>query len=179
MIRSWKRGGLFAVDIRLENGWGIATKAGVYGADYRQRAMIARFGLGADRPEDAVYSTSERPDTATKYGGEHRYVMHFNKDEMPPVNGFWSLTMYDTSYFFVPNALNRYTLSQRNKFKANPDGSTDLFIQHDSPGKDKESNWLPAPSGQFILMMRLYWPTEKPPSLLDGTWKIPEVKEAS
>ena len=112
-----------------------------------------------------------------KYNGAHRYVMHFNKGEMPPVNGFWSLTMYDANYFFVPNALNRYTLSQRNTFVTNPDGSVDLFMQHDSPGKDKEANWLPAPSGPFVLMLRMYWPKEKPPSILDGTWKIPQVKQ--
>ena len=104
--------------------------------------------------------------------------MRFEKGQLPPVNGFWSLTMYDTDYFFVANALNRYTLSQRNKLKANPDGSVDLYIQHESPGKDKESNWLPAPKDTFILMMRMYWPKEKPPSILDGTWKIPQVKES-
>jgi hypothetical protein len=103
--------------------------------------------------------------------------MRFGKGELPPANGFWSLTMYDAGYFFVDNPLNRYTLSQRNKLKANADGSIDLYIQHESPGKDKQSNWLPAPNDQFILMMRLYWPKEKPPSILDGSWKIPEVKE--
>jgi hypothetical protein len=87
--------------------------------------------------------------------------------------------MYDKDYFFVDNPLNRYTLSQRNKFKTNADGSVDLYIQHESPGKDKESNWLPAPKDEFVLMMRLYWPKETPPSLIDGSWKIPEVKEAS
>ena len=79
----------------------------------------------------------------------------------------------------MENPLNRYTLSQRNKLKPNPDGSVDLYLQHESPGKDKESNWLPAPKDRFILMMRLYWPKEKPPSILDGTWKIPAVKPAS
>jgi hypothetical protein len=87
--------------------------------------------------------------------------------------------MYDKDYFFVENPLNRYTLSQRNKLKANPDGAVDLYIQAESPGKDKESNWLPTPKDEFILMMRLYWPKAKPPSILDGSWKIPEVKEAS
>jgi hypothetical protein len=85
--------------------------------------------------------------------------------------------MYDADYFFVDNPLNRYTLSQRNTFKANPDGSIDLYIQHESPGKDKESNWLPAPADKFILMMRLYWPKETKPSLLDGSWKVPQVEE--
>jgi len=178
-ISSWLKESIVAGYAKLENGWLFTTKAGTYGTEYRQRAMITWVGLGANRPQDAVYPTSEGPDVLKKYSGEHKYVLHFNKGEMPPVDGFWSLTMYDASYFFVPNSLNRYTLSQRNKFKANPDGSVDLYVQHDSPGKDKEANWLPAPADAFVLMMRLYWPKEKPPSLLDGTWKIPEVKEVS
>ena len=87
--------------------------------------------------------------------------------------------MYDKDYFFVANPLNRYTLSQRNQLKANHDGSVDLYIQHETPGKAKESNWLPSPAGEFILMMRLYWPKEEPPSILDGTWKAPRVEKAS
>jgi hypothetical protein len=178
-IMEWMKEGVVAGDFKLEHGWLFTTKTGLYGTGYRQRALITAIGLGANRPQDAVYPTSEGPDVLKKYSGEQKYVMHFNKGEMPPVKGFWSLTMYDASYFFVPNALNRYTLSQRNKFKPNKDGSVDLYIQRESPGKDKEANWLPAPSAQFILMMRLYWPTETPPSLLDGTWKVPEVKEVS
>ncbi len=99
--------------------------------------------------------------------------MHFDKGQLPPVNGFWSLTMYDANYFFVANPLNRYTLSARNKLKHNADGSVDLYLQHENPGKDKESNWLPAPADKFILMLRMYWPKETPPSLLDATWMIP------
>ena len=178
-IMEWLKEGIVAGDFKLEHGWLFTTKTGLYGTGYRQRALITAIGLGANRPQDAVYPTSEGPDALKKYSGERKYVVRFEKGELPPVKGFWSLTMYDASYFFVPNALNRYTLSQRNKLKTNPDGSVDLYIQHDSPGKDKETNWLPAPAGPFILMMRLYWPTETPPSLLDGTWKIPEVKEAS
>jgi hypothetical protein len=86
--------------------------------------------------------------------------------------------MYDKDYFFVPNPIKRYTVSSRDKFKTNADGSIDLYIQHDSPGKDKEQNWLPAPSNEFVLMMRMYWPKEKPPSILDGSWKPPHVKQA-
>ena len=102
--------------------------------------------------------------------------MRFNKGELPPVNGFWSLTMYDADYFFVANPLNRYSISARQDLKPNADGSVDLYIQNESPGADKESNWLPAPKDKFILMMRLYWPKTTPPSILDGTWKIPQVK---
>ena len=176
-IKAWMKEGVVAGDLKLEHGWLFTTKTGLYGTGYRQRALITAIGLGANRPQDAVYPTSEGPDVLKKYSGERKYVMHLNKGEMPPVKGFWSLTMYDANYFFVPNALNRYTLSQRNKFKTNKDGSVDLYIQQEFPGKDKEANWLPAPAGQFILMMRLYWPTETPPSLLDGSWKIPEVRE--
>ena len=169
--------GLLTKDMRLENGWIFTTKTGLYGTNYIQRALVTAIGLGANRPQDAIYPTSEGPDLIKKYNGKNKYVMRFEKGKLPPVNGFWSLTMYDAQYFFVDNPLNRYTLSQRNALKANPDGSVDLYIQHESPGKDKESNWLPAPADDFILMMRLYWPKDTPPSLIDGSWKIPEAKE--
>jgi len=178
-IAVWLKESVVAGDAKLENGWLFFTKTGLYGTSYRQRAMITWYGLGANRPNDAVYPTSEGPDHVKKYSGANRYVMHFNKGELPPVDGFWSLTMYDANYFFVPNSINRYTVSQRNKFKTNPDGSIDLYIQRQSPGKDREANWLPAPEGGFVLMMRLYWPKEKAPSILDGSWKTPEVKEVT
>jgi hypothetical protein len=171
--------GVVAGDFKLKNGWLFTTKTGLYGTGYRQRALVTAIGLGANRPQDAVYPTSEGPDILQKYSGAKKYVMHFNKGELPPVDGFWSLTMYDAAYFFVPNALNRYTLSQRNKFKTNADGSIDLYIQNESPGPGNEDNWLPAPKDSFILMMRLYWPKEKSPSILNGTWTVPRVKDAS
>jgi hypothetical protein len=104
-------------------------------------------------------------------------VIHFSKSApLPPVNGFWSLTMYNDQFFFAANPLNRYTLSARNKLKRNSDGSTDLYIQNEDPGKSKESNWLPAPAGKFVLMLRLYWPKATPPSIIDGTWNPPPVQ---
>src|SRR5262249_17580955 len=166
-------------EAKVEHVWLCFAKTGLYGTGYRNRAMITWYGLGANRPQDAVYPTSEGPDLLKKYSGAHKYVAHFKKGELPPANAFWSITMYDKDYFFVPNPINRYTVSSRNKFKTNPDGSIDLYIQKESPGKDKEQNWLPAPSDTFVLMMRLYWPSEKPPSILDGTWKPAAVKEAS
>jgi hypothetical protein len=163
----------------LENGWIFTTKAGVYGTDYLQRAFVTAIGLGANRPQDAIYPTSETDAEGKPYSGANKYVMHFNKGEMPPVEGFWSLTMYNGEYFFVDNPLNRYNVSSRSKFKTNADGSVDVYIQNESPGKDKESNWLPAPKEKFVLMMRLYWPKEKAPSIIDGSWKIPPVKPVS
>ena len=141
--------------------------------------MITWYGLGANRPQDAIYPTSEGPEIVSKYNGANKYVLHFDKGQMPPVDGFWSLTMYNAQYFFVDNPLNRYTLSQRNKFKTNADGSTDLYIQADSPGKGKESNWLPSPKDDFVLMFRLYWPKENDPTILNGSWKIPRVEKVS
>ena len=178
-IMAWMKEGILSRDFRLEDGWFFTTKTGVYGTSYRQRALITAIGLGANRPQDAIYPTSEGPDILQSYSGAKKYVMHFKKGELPPVKGFWSLTMYDAAYFFVPNALNRQTLSQRDKLKTNADGSVDLYIQHESPGPEKEANWLPAPADRFILMLRMYWPNEKSPSILNGTWKIPRVREVS
>jgi len=170
---------IVAGDAKVEHGWMFFKTTGLYGTGYRNRALITWYGLGANRPQDAVYPASEGPDILKKYSGANKYVVHFNKGELPPANAFWSITMYDKDYFFVPNPINRYTVSSRNKFKTNADGSVDLYFQKDSPGKDKEQNWLPAPADTFVLMMRLYWPSEKAPSILDGTWKPPEVKQAS
>lgn len=165
--------------IKNENGWAFTTKTGIYGTDYLMRALVTAIGLGANRPQDAVYPTSRADAEGQKYNGANKYVMRFPKGQLPPVEGFWSVTMYDSAYFFVSNPLNRYSISPRQNLKTNPDGSTDLYIQKDSPGKDKESNWLPAPPGDFILMLRMYWPNEKKPSIINGTWTIPAAKKVS
>ena len=141
-----------------------------------QRALITAIGLGANRPQDAVYPMSEVDAGGQPYNGANKYVLHFDKGQTPPVHAFWSLTMYDPEYFFVPNALNRFTLSPRNALRENADGSVDLHIQHESPGGDKEANWLPAPAGKFVLMLRMYWPAEKSPSIINGSWKVPPVR---
>ena len=160
------------------NGWNFTTKTGLYGTDYLMRALITAIGLGANRPQDAVYPTSLKDAKGDAYDGAQRYVMSFPKGQLPPTQGFWSLTMYDENYFFVANPLNRYSISARQPLKANADGSVDLLIQHESPGAEHEANWLPAPAGKFLLMLRMYWPNEKDPSILDGTWTIPAVTKA-
>ena len=166
-------------DMKDESGWGFTTKTGIYGTDYLMRALVTAIGLGANRPQDAVYPTSLKDADGRKYNGANKYVIRFAKGQLPPALGFWSLTMYDADYFFVNNPLNRYSISARQNLKSNPDGSTDLHIQKDSPGKDRESNWLPAPAGDFVLMMRLYWPSERNPSIINGSWKIPPVKKVA
>jgi hypothetical protein len=116
-----------------------------------------------------------------KLTGANDYTLTFAKGQTPPVDGFWSITMYmiDEGWWFVPNPLNKFTVSPRDHLKPNPDGSITLYFQAKSPGADKESNWLPAPAGEFIPMLRMYWPSQKNPSILDGTWTPPRVEKAS
>jgi hypothetical protein len=159
------------------NGWAFDTETGIYGTDYLNRALVTAIGLGANRVQDAVYPTSLKDAEDREYSGANKYVMHFPKGKLPPVSGFWSLTMYDADYFFVANPINRYSISARQHLKPNADGSVDLYVQNESPGGDKESNWLPAPKGKFVLMLRMYWPKEKSPSILNGSWAPPAVKK--
>lgn len=165
--------------VKKINGWLFDTATGIYGTDYLNRAFVTAIGLGANRTQDAVYPTSLKDADGKDYDGANKYVMHFPKGQLPPVNGFWSVTMYDANYFFVANPINRYSISARQNLKANPDGSTDLYIQNTSPGADKESNWLPAPTDKFILMLRMYWPKDKAPSIVNGTWSIPAAKKVA
>ncbi|HVY56152.1 MAG TPA: DUF1254 domain-containing protein [Thermodesulfobacteriota bacterium] len=157
------------------NGWAVTTGLGDYGTNYMLRAVVAAIGLGANLSKDAVYPKTLVDGEGKRLNGTNKYVLTFPKGQTPPVKGFWSLTMYNKHYFFVNNSLHRYTLSPRNDLKYNADGSLDLYIQKESPGADKESNWLPAPEGNFVLMLRMYWPDETPPSILDGTWSPPPV----
>jgi hypothetical protein len=175
---SYDRIMLHLASLKRENGWLFTTKTGLYGTDYLQRALVTVIGLGANRPQDAVYPLSQRASLLEAYEGSRSYTLRFAKGELPPVKGFWSLTMYDEEMFFVANPINRYSMSLRTNPKFEPDGSLVIFIQNESPGADKEANWLPAPKGKFHLMLRLYWPDENEPSILDGSWVIPAVEKA-
>ena len=163
-------------DIQDVNGWQFTTRTGLYGTNYLQRALITAIGLGANRPQDAVYPTSTKDARGDSYSGANRYVIRFPAGKLPPTRGFWSVTMYDENFFFVANPLNRYSISPRQSLKKNRDGSTELIIQQESPGAALESNWLPAPAGRFQLMLRMYWPNEAAPSILDGSWRMPAVQ---
>lgn len=158
---------------RVVNGWTMNTDTmGVYGNYYLKRAMVAQLGLGANLPEDAIYPMNLADSNGKPLTGEHEYVMHFEKDQLPPVNAFWSVTLYDGEGFQVGNELNRFAVSSWMPFVYNADGSLTLYFQNRSPGKDKEANWLPAPKGPFNLCMRLYSP--KAPALY-GKWNPPPV----
>ena len=153
---------------RKANGWVMNTDSGVYGANYLKRASVAKFEIGMNLPEDAIY-----PDTAdTPLDGNNKYVMHFEKGALPPVEEFWSVTIYDLKGFTVPTPTDRYTLGDRSNLKPNPDGSLDIYLQRENPGADKESNWLPTPPQPFSLHARLYSPRK---AAIDGTWAMPPV----
>jgi len=158
---------------RVANGWVMNTDTmGVYGTYYLKRALVAQEGLGANLPEDAIYPLNLVDDTGKPLDGTNRYTLHFDKTSLPPVGAFWSITLYDAEGFQVANALNRFALSSWMPFRYNPDGSLDLYFQHESPGQDKEANWLPAPIGGFNLTMRLYAPKS---DALIGKWNPPPV----
>ncbi|ODR99294.1 hypothetical protein AUC68_04680 [Methyloceanibacter methanicus] len=155
------------------NYWSMNTDTmGVYGNYYLKRSIVTQQGLGANVPEDAVYPLNIGDKEGKPLDGNNNYKIHFEKDEIPPVNAFWSITLYDPKGFQVANELNRFAVSNWMPFKYNDDGSLDLYFQHESPGKDKEANWLPAPKGPFNLTMRLYAP--KSPALT-GKWNPPPV----
>ena len=159
--------------IKPVNGWTVAYKGfGNYGTDYDLRAIVCFGGLGANIPEDAVYPASAVDSEGQPYDGSGKYVMHFDKGRTPPVHAFWSLTMYNKEGYFIENPINRYAIGNRNPLKFNADSSLDLYFQNISPGRDKESNWLPAPAGSFNLMLRMYWPAEE---FLSGNWTPPAV----
>ena len=161
---------------RIVNGWSMNTDTmGVYGNYYLKRAIVTQLGLGANLPEDAIYPLNLADDTGKPLDGTSNYTIHFDKSQIPPVEAFWSITLYDPEGFQVANSLNRFAVSSWMPFKTNPDGSLDLYFQNESPGADKEANWLPAPKGPFNLTMRLYAPKS---DALTGKWNPPPVVKA-
>jgi hypothetical protein len=160
------------------NGWRVPPMIlGKFGEDYGARAVVSLIGLGANLPQDAVYPSAFVAGDGKSLNGANKYVIHFDKGALPPVKAFWSITMYGPDSFFVVNPINRYALSSWMPLKKNADGSLDLYLQHESPGKNRESNWLPASDKDFNVTLRMYWPEEKAPSILDGTWKPPAVTQ--
>ena len=157
------------------NGWTYNTKIGTYGYNYLLRAAVTEGGLGANVPEEAIYAKTQTGTDGQPLSGTNNYLMHFDKGNLPPVNAFWSLSMYNaTTFMFVPNSINCYSVNeQKNKFMYNPDGSLDVYVQHEEP-VGKESNWLPAPKGDFSLILRMYLPG---PKVLNGTYQIPQVQK--
>ncbi len=156
------------------NGWSMArSNIGVYGTNYLFRAVIAMIGLGANVAEDAVYPILLHDSSGDEPVGVNNYFLHFDADQLPPVDAFWSVTMYTAEGFPVPNPLDRYALGDRDPLNYNDDGSLDLYLGHENPGVDREANWLPAPQGPLGVTMRLYAPRSE---ILDGRWDPPPLK---
>lgn len=158
----------------IQNGWTTHLDIGVYHDDSLTRAAVSKFGWGANVPEEAVYPVSSAAADGTQYTGQNDYVVHFDAGKLPPVDpthGFWSLTLYGPDMFFVENSIQRYAIGDRTAgLTPNPDGSLDLFIQNAQP--QALGNWLPAPTGSFVLVLRLYLPQAP---VLDATYVYPAV----
>jgi len=171
-LMKWKTATL----AQVVNGWSMNTDTmGVYGNYYLKRAIVSQFGLGANLPEDAIYPLNLGDNTGKPLDGANKYVIHFAKGGAPPVDAFWSITLYDAEGFQVGNSLNRFAVASWMPFKANADGSLDIYFQNESPGRDKETNWLPAPKAPFNLTMRLYGPRSE---ALTGKWSPPPVTKS-
>jgi len=171
------------------NGWKVGSPDGdraFFNGNWLLRATAAQAGIYGNDAVEAMYPMTRSDASGEPLdGSKHNYTLTFAAGQLPPVNAFWSITMYDgKTQFLIENPINRYLINtpMLPGMKKNPDGSLTLYIQKDSPGADKKSNWLPAPNGPIYLVMRLYWPRETPPSILpagEGTWKPPGVAKAS
>ncbi len=156
------------------NGWTSPPNGARWGTDYLSRTATAKSNMYDNAPEETRYIYTDFDSNGERLHGNHRYTMTFAKGGLPPVNGFWSLTVYNKYHLFSPNALNRYSLGTKNKsLQYNPDGSLTVYCQHDSPGMEKESNWAPSPKDEFSLFIRSYWPKKE---ILDGIWIPPKVE---
>jgi hypothetical protein len=157
-------------------GWNsFRGELGRYGTNYSARAITARVAVGANPPEDAVYISDSTDADGAPLNGSMRYRVHFASGQLPPVQAFWSVTAYDKEGYFIANTINRYAIGDRDPLTFNPDGSLDLYIQGQNPGREHESNWLPSGEGVFNLTMRLYWPKA---AILNGAWQPPSVEQA-
>jgi hypothetical protein len=156
------------------NGWLIAPQAGVFGADYLFRAAVTQWGIGANITQEAFYPGGFTDSQGKALSGNSSYLIHFEPGQIPPVNAFWSISMYNEKGLFVDNPINRYSIGTYTEgLKNNTDGSVDIYIQKATPGTDKESNWLPSAEGSFKMTFRLYLPQ---PQVLNGTWQLPLVQ---
>lgn len=157
------------------NGWHRSTNNARFGFDYFNRTGTAKSNMFDNKPEETQYLYTDNDSAGGSLDGNQSYEVTFAAGQEPPVSGFWSLTLYNEQHFFHPNDLKRYSLGTKNKnLKRNSDGSLTLYVNKASPGKDKESNWLPAPRGHFSLYIRAYWGQK---GILDGSWKPPVIRK--
>lgn len=165
---------------QLPHHWSTIANGACFGCDYFTRTAVAKSNIFVNKPNETKYFYQDLDQGGTRLNGAGNYTLTFARAALPPVKGFWSLTLYNAHHFFEPNALKRYSVGTKNKsLTYGADGSLTLYVQAQSPGADKESNWLPAPSGgagEFSLYIRAYWPE---PSAIDGSWTPPAVLRAA
>ena len=159
--------------LNMHNGWSIPLNLGTYGTDYALRGIVTLIGYGINGPDDAVYPNTSVDANGQYLNGANCYALHFDKAQIPPAKVFWSVTLYNDQSFFVENPIKRYALGDRDHLKFNADGSLDILVQTEKPDAERESNWLPAPQGDFKLVIRLYEPAAE---VLNGKWVPPPVQ---
>jgi hypothetical protein len=158
---------------QLDGHWSTTGNNAAFGTDYFTRTAVAKSNILVNARNETKYFYQDLDGEGTRLNGANSYEVTFPKGKTPPVDGFWSLTVYDAQHFFAPNELGRYSLGTKNKtLQFEADGSLTIFVQQKSPGKEREANWLPAPSGNFSLYLRAYWPKTE---VVDGTWSPPPV----
>jgi hypothetical protein len=160
----------------LPNHWSSVTNGAAFGTDYLTRTAVAKSNILVNAPNETKYMYQDLDAAGARLNGASRYTVTFAKEEAPPVDGFWSLTLYDAQHFFVPNEAKRYSLGTKNKnLKLESDGSLTIYVQADSPPEAQRTNWLPAPkNGDFSLFLRAYWPKV---AIRDGIWAPPPVQQ--
>jgi hypothetical protein len=155
------------------NGWRTQENAARFGYDYFQRTATAKGNMFSNVPEETKYFGADFDSKGERLNGSKSYVVTFLKGSLPPVSGFWSLTLYNEQHFFHPNTLGRFSLGTKSRQLAkNADGGLTIHVQAQNPGGDKESNWLPAPDGNFSLYIRAYWPDQ---SIVSDSWLPPTI----
>jgi hypothetical protein len=157
----------------LPHNWTTQNNGAKFGTDYFTRAAVAKSNIFVNAPNETKYFYQDFDDNGQQLNGAHNYTVTFSKDQLPPVRGFWSLTLYNQHHFFSPNEMKRYSVGTKNKtLITGPDGSLTIYVQSTPPEGDKRTNWLPAPMETFSLYVRSYWPEE---SILNGSWTPPAV----
>ena len=163
--------------MQLPHHWSTISNDAAFGTDYFTRTAVAKSNIFVNAPNETKYFYQDLDASGARLNGANRYTVTFAKDQTPPVNGFWSLTLYNEHHFFAPNELNRYSVGTKNKaLKVQPDGSLTIYVQADAPPAPQRANWLPAPKGgDFSLYIRAYWPKA---AVTDGSWTPPAVRRS-
>jgi hypothetical protein len=163
--------------VPVANGWTTPINGAEFGTDYFSRLAAAKANIFVNPRRESAYFGQELDSKQQRLNGANAYTVTFSKDGLPPVKGFWSLTLYDKDHFFAPNEIKRYSVGTKNKdLVYGADGSLTIYVQNKRPSESKAANWLPAPKGEFELFLRAYWPDD---AIMNGQWAPPPVIKAN